>query len=128
MFRSGNLDLQSHRGTWRWLLLHLYLGRVRAAIRVRHYGIRTEQAYLHWVRRFIVFHGRRYPERLGETEVAAFLSHLAVQCEVAMATQNQALNSLVFLYHAVLDRPLGEIGGIVRANLYGMTSAGGIGW
>lgn len=67
------------------------------------------------MRRFIVFHGRHYPERLGETEVAAFLSHLAVQCEVAPATQNQALNSLVFLYHAVLDRPLGEIGGIVRA-------------
>lgn len=100
-----------------WLLPHLspFLERVRAAIRVRHYSLRTEQAYLHWVRRFIVFHGRRDPERLGETEVAAFLSRLAVRREVAPATQNQALNALVFVDRAVLDRPLGETGGIVRA-------------
>jgi hypothetical protein len=60
-----------------------FIDRVRAAIRVRHYSIRTEDAYLHWVRRFIVFHGRRHPEQLGEAEVAAFLSHLATQREVA---------------------------------------------
>ena len=92
-----------------------FLERVRAAIRVRHYSIRTEQAYLQWVRRFIVFHDRRHPQTLGETEVAALLSDLAVQREVSPATQNQALNAIVFLYKAVLDRPLGELAGIVRA-------------
>lgn len=92
-----------------------FLERVRAAIRVRRYSIRTEQAYLHWVRRFIVFNDRRHPDSLGEAEVAAFLSHLAVDCAVAPATQNQALNAIVFLYNAVLDRPLGDVAGIVRA-------------
>ena len=92
-----------------------FLERVRTAIRVRHDSIRTEQAYLQWVRRFIVFHDRRHPQTLGETEVAAFLSDLAVQREVSPATQNQALNAIVFLYKAVLDRPLGELAGIVRA-------------
>ena len=92
-----------------------FLERVRAAIRVRRYSIRTEQAYLHWVRRFIVFNDRRHPDSLGEAEVAAFLSHLAVDRAVAPATQNQALNAIVFLYNAVLDRPLGDVAGIVRA-------------
>jgi integrase len=92
-----------------------FLERVRAAVRMRHYSIRTEQAYLHWVRRFILFHQRRHPEQMGEAEVAAFLSDLALRGRVAPATQNQALNALAFLYRAVLDRPLAEIGGIVRA-------------
>ena len=92
-----------------------FIDRLCAAIRVRHYSIRTEQAYVHWVRRFILFHGKRHPETLGEAEVAAFLSHLAVEGKVAPATQNQALNALVFLYNAVLDRPLAEMVGIVRA-------------
>ncbi len=92
-----------------------FLERVRAAIRVRHYSIRTEQAYLQWARRFILFHDKRHPAQLGEPEVAAFLSYLATQREVAPATQNQALNALVFLYQAVLERPLANIGGIVRA-------------
>ncbi|MSR13178.1 MAG: integron integrase [Gammaproteobacteria bacterium] len=88
---------------------------MRAAVRVRHYSIRTEQAYLYWVRRFILFHERRHPESMGEIEVAAFLSHLATAANVAPATQNQALNAIAFLYSAVLDRPLGELGGIARA-------------
>ena len=92
-----------------------FLEQVRTAIRVRHYSLRTEQAYLQWVRRFIVFHGRRHPDQLGEAEVAAFLSDLAVRGEVAPATQNQALNALVFLYGVVLQRPLAQIAGIVRA-------------
>ncbi len=92
-----------------------FLDRVRAAVRVRHYSIRTEEAYLHWVRRFILFHHRRHPETLGESEVAAFLSHLAVEGKVSPGTQNQALNALVFLYKAVLERPLPEISGVVRA-------------
>jgi len=93
-----------------------FLDEVRSAIRVRHYSIRTEQAYLDWIRRFIVFHRKRHPRDMGEPEVAAFLTHLAVERQVAPATQNLALNALVFLYRHVLERPLGEIPGIVRAS------------
>ena len=92
-----------------------FLERVREAIRIRHYSLYTERAYVYWARRYIFFHGKRHPEQMAETEVAAFLSHLAVQRKVAAATQNQALNALVFMYKAVLDRPLGEIPGVVRA-------------
>ena len=92
-----------------------FLARVRAAISLRHYGIRTEQAYLHWVKRFIQFHRMRHPDALGEAEVAAFLSHLAVTHEIAPAMQNQALNTLVFLYAAVPERPLGELDDVLRA-------------
>lgn len=92
-----------------------FLDSVRAAIRVRHYSIRTERAYLDWIRRYIYFHDKRHPQDMGEAEVAAFLTHLAVVREVAPATQNQALNALVFLYKAVLERPLGELSGIARA-------------
>ena len=92
-----------------------FLDEVRAAIRVRHYSIRTEQAYLDWTRRFILFHGKRHPREMGVEEVRAFLTHLAVDGHVAPATQNQALNALVFLYRYVVEQPLGEIPGIVRA-------------
>jgi len=92
-----------------------FLAQVRDAIRARHYSVRTEDAYLFWVRRFIRFHGKRHPRDLGEADVAAFLSHLAVARGVAPNTQAQALNALVFLYRHVLGRPLGEIPGIVRA-------------
>ncbi len=92
-----------------------FLRSVREAIRVRHFSIRTEEAYVHWVKRFILFHGKRHPTEMGESEVAAFLTHLAVEGQVASATQNQALNALVFLYRNVLDRPLGACTGIVRA-------------
>lgn len=93
-----------------------FLDEVRAAIRVRHYSIRTEQAYLGWIRRFILFHGKRHPRDMGEPEVAAFLTDLAVERQVAPATQNLALNALVFVYRHMLERPLGEIAGIVRAS------------
>jgi len=92
-----------------------FLQRVRAAIRVRHYSIRTEKAYVRWIVRFIRFHRYRHPEDMAEPEVVAFLSYLATQRNVAAATQNQAFNALVFLYKAVLDRPLGDLGGLVRA-------------
>jgi len=92
-----------------------FLRSVRESIRVRHYSIRTEEAYVQWVKRFILFHGKRHPAQMGEAEVSAFLTHLAVEGQVAAATQNQALNALVFLYRNVLDRPLGEFAGIVRA-------------
>ena len=92
-----------------------FLDSLREAIRVRHYSIRTEEAYVGWVRRFILFHNKSHPRDMAAAEVAAFLSHLAVDLEVAPATQNQALNALSFLYKAVLDHPLGEVSGIVRA-------------
>jgi integron integrase len=91
------------------------LNAVREAIRVRHYSYRTEQTYLHWIKRFILYHGKRHPREMREAEVAAFLSHLAVAGRVAAATQNQALNALAFLYRHVLDAPLEDIQGVVRA-------------
>ncbi len=92
-----------------------FLEQVRRAIRVRHYSIRTEEAYLSWILRFIRFHGMRHPAALGEQEVADFLSDLARDRNVAPATQNQALNALVFLFRVVLEQPLGELTGITRA-------------
>jgi len=92
-----------------------FLEQVREAIRVRHYSIRTEQAYVEWIRRFILFHGKRHPKDMTEQEVGQFLTDLAVHRHVAPSTQNQALNALVFLYREVLESPLGEIGAVVRA-------------
>jgi len=91
------------------------LQRVREAVRVRHYSIRTEEAYVHWTRRFVLFHGKRHPADMSEAEVGAFLTSLALEGEVAASTQNQALNALVFLYRHVLEQPLGDLGGIARA-------------
>ena len=88
-----------------------FLEEVRSAVRVRHYSLRTEDAYLGWVKRFILFHGKRHPGEMGEAEVGAFLTDLAVRGRVAPATQNQALNALVFLYKVVLGRPLAGIEG-----------------
>ena len=82
------------------------LNQIAQAIRVRHYSIRTEKAYIDWIKRFICFHHKRHPKDMGEAEVAAFLTHLAVNRNVAASTQNQALSALVFLYRVVLDRPL----------------------
>ncbi len=92
-----------------------FLQQVRNAIRVRHYSVRTEQAYVDWTRRFILFHGKRHPNELGESEVGRFLTWLAVERNVAPSTQNQALNALVFLYRHVIDRPLGDITNATRA-------------
>ncbi len=92
-----------------------FLERVRGAIRVKHYSIRTEQSYVAWIKRFIRFHDKRHPEDMGEKEVVEFLTDLAVSRHIAASTQNQALNALVFMYKAVLERPLGELNGAVRA-------------
>jgi integron integrase len=92
-----------------------FLEQVRNAIRVRHYSIRTEQAYVEWIRRFILYHGKRHPAELRESDVSGFLSYLAVNRNVAASTQNQALNALVFLYRNVLGRPLGNTIDGVRA-------------
>jgi site-specific recombinase XerD len=82
------------------------LDRVRDAIRRRHYSDRTEETYIHWIKRFIYFSGKRHPAELGADEVTAFLNHLAREREVAAATQNQALAALLFLYKEALGTPL----------------------
>ena len=92
------------------------LDRVRWHLRVKHYSIRTEQAYLDWIRRFILFHGKRHPEQMGEPEIALFLSHLAIEGRVAAATKNQALSALLFLYQQVLDRKLQYVAGVERVS------------
>jgi len=73
------------------------LDQVREIIRVKHYSIRTEEAYVQWIKRFIFFHGKRHPREMGAREIEAFLTDLAVRGKVAASTQNQALNALVFL-------------------------------
>jgi integron integrase len=92
-----------------------FLAQVRAAIRVRHYSIRTERSYIDWIVRYIHFHRKRHPKDMGETEVAEFLTDLATRQGVAANTQNQALNALSFLYRVVLDRPLRDLSMVVRA-------------
>jgi len=91
------------------------LDQVREAIRVRHYSYRTEQQYVAWIRRYILFHGRRHPLDLGGPEVEKFLSHLATERRVAAATQAQALAAVLFLYRCVLKVALPWLGNVVRA-------------
>jgi integron integrase len=91
------------------------LDRVRDRVRLKHYSIRTEQAYVEWVRRFVVFHGYRHPRELGPAEVEAFLTHLAVAGRVAASTQNQAKSALLFLYREVLGAELPWLDGIESA-------------
>lgn len=88
---------------------------VRERIRFRHFSRRTEQAYIHWIRRFIRFYGRRHPRELGKTEVEAFLSHLAVDRKVSASTQNQAFAALLFLYREVLELELPKLETVKRA-------------
>ena len=91
------------------------LDRVREAIRVRHYSLRTEEAYVAWIRRFILFHGKRHPLEMGEREINGFLSHLATQDRVSASTQNQALAALLFLYRNVLETAFPTLENLVRA-------------
>jgi integron integrase len=85
------------------------LDQVRITIRTRHYSIRTEKSYIHWIKRFIYFHDKRHPAEMGEPEITAFLSYLATQKNVASSTQNQALCAIVFLYKHVLKQKIGEL-------------------
>jgi integron integrase len=94
-----------------------FLESVRALIRVKHLSYRTEEAYLGWIRRYILFHNKKHPQEMGADEVRAFLTHLAVDGNVAASTQNQAFAALLFLYHQVLQKPLGNIEDVVRAKL-----------
>ncbi|MDP2795230.1 MAG: integron integrase [Sulfurisoma sp.] len=91
------------------------LDQVRARIRVKHYSIRTEAQYVQWIKRFIIFHGKRHPRDMGAPEVEAFLSDLAVVGGVASSTQNQALSALLFLYREVLEIQLPWLDNVTRA-------------
>lgn len=90
------------------------LDRVRWHLRVKHYSIRTEEAYVGWIRRFILFHCKRHPSEMGEHEITEFLTNLAVEKHVAASTQNQAFSALLFLYQQVLDRKLDFIDNVQR--------------
>ena len=91
------------------------LDQVRTAIRRKHYSIRTEQAYVDWIKRYIFFHHKRHPLEMGGPEIEQFLNHLAVVGKVAASTQNQALSALVFLYREVLGKEIGVMENLERA-------------
>ena len=91
------------------------LEQVRAALCTQHYSLRTEDTYVQWIRRFILFHDKRHPQAMGAVEVQQFLTDLAVTQQVAASTQNQAFSALLFLYKTVLHQDLGDLAGVVRA-------------
>lgn len=91
------------------------LDQVRDRLRVKHYAYKTEECYVNWIRRFILFHHKQHPNTMGPVEVEAFLTHLAVHEHVAASTQNQALSALLFLYREVLHQDLGANIDAIRA-------------
>ena len=91
------------------------LDQARDLIRLKHYNVRTEQAYVDWMKRLIRFHHKRHPHDMGEPEIQAFLTHLVVQQNVAASTQQQALSALLFLYREVLRQELPWMDDIARA-------------
>jgi hypothetical protein len=91
------------------------LGAVRDTIRLKQYSLRTEKTYLGWARRYLRFCGGRHPSTLGVSEVTTFLTHLALDLKVSAATQNQALQALLFLYRDVLQIDLPNISEAARA-------------
>ena len=88
---------------------------VRTVARMRHFSIRTEQAYVNWIRRFILFHKKRHPRNMGEAEIRTFISHLAVESEISASTHTVALSALLFLYRDVLKKELPYVSNIERA-------------
>ncbi len=92
-----------------------FMEQCREVMRFRRLALRSEQAYLEWIKRFILFHDKRHPKDLGVPEVRAFLTHLAAERKVSASTQNQALNALLFLYRHVLDRGMEFVEGFDRA-------------
>lgn len=91
------------------------LDQVRQKIRIKHYSIRTEQAYVDWIRRYILYHQKRHPQDMGKPEIEQFLTHLAVERNVAASTQNQALSAILFLYKEVLQQDIGWLDGMEHA-------------
>jgi Phage integrase, N-terminal SAM-like domain len=92
------------------------LDQVRDAIRLKHYSLRTEQTYVDWIKRYIIFHRKEHPKEMGAPQVKAFLEHLAIDLHVSASTQNQALNALVFLYREIIGQDFGDLGDVLRAN------------
>lgn len=115
MHRTSAVWLHRPESTGNLAMAEKLLDRMRRIIRVKHYSLRTEKAYVHWVKRFILFHGKRHPRSMGAEEVTAFLSHLAVERSCAPSTQNQALNAILFLYRHVLEIDLPWLDELVRA-------------
>jgi len=91
------------------------MDQIRDTLRVHHYSLRTERAYLGWIKRYILFHGKRHPSEMGEREITSFLSYLASEKHVSASTQNQALSSILFLYKKVLMIELAWLDDVVRA-------------
>jgi len=91
------------------------LDQVRFAIRTKHYSYRTEKTYVQWIRRFILFHNKRHPVEMDETEIGQYITHLAVNRYVAASTPNQALCAILFLYNEVLRKPIGELNQVTWA-------------
>ena len=91
------------------------MNQVRNTIRTHHYSLRTEQTYLHWIKRYILYHNKRHPREMGKPEISDFLSYLAVKKHVSASTQNQALSALLFLYKKVLVLEIDWIDDVVRA-------------
>jgi site-specific recombinase XerD len=89
--------------------------RLRQILRSKHYSHRTEQSYCNWVRRFLRFHKMRHPDKMGDAEVNAFLSHLALRRKVSASTQNEALSAILFLYKGVLKREIRNLDEVIRA-------------
>ncbi len=85
------------------------LDQVRNSLRQRNYSYRTEKTYIGWIKRYILFHNKKHPKEMGEKEIGEYLTYLAVQKKVAPSTQNQALNSIIYLYKHILKIDLGEI-------------------
>lgn len=85
---------------------------MRDAIRLKHYAYRTEETYVQWIRRYILFHTKHHPEEMGKAEIKAFLTHLAVKGQVSASAQNQALSALLFLYREVLNLEMSGIDAI----------------
>ena len=91
------------------------LDQVRDQLRLKHYSLRTEQAYVGWIKRYIIFHGKRHPAEMGKPELEAFLTSLAVQRNVSASTQTQALSALLFLYKEVLGLEFPWLDDVTRA-------------
>jgi site-specific recombinase XerD len=92
------------------------LDQARDVMRLRHYSLRTERSYCDWIERFIRFHRMRHPREMSETELSAFLTHLARDGQVAASTQNQALSAILFLYQQVLRQEIGWLDNVERAS------------
>lgn len=103
--KTGNKDNNISQQTGKPKLLD----EVTAFMRMRHYSIRTEKAYLEWIRRYIIFHNKKHPAEMGEKEINQFLNHLAVKENVSASTQNLALCSIIFLYKHILKKEVGEL-------------------